>query len=151
MFIPEATGWQTVQSKIWTCEFCLDQERVACNIRQQTEVPPQNVKLLLVGIAPPYVSGVEQKTKARSATNDPKDNLRKLFILPTLADTWENLLTKGVYLIHSVKCAITVKDRHQNPPDYVVDVCAPSHFVQEVMFIRPPELLSLGSRHIVRF
>lgn len=118
--------------------------RVARDIRQQTDTPAQAVKLLLVGIAPPYVAGVTGKVLALSATVDPNDNLRKLFILSTLATSWESLLARGMFLIHSVKCAITPKDGHQNPPDKVVDACAPPHFVNEVEFIRPQRVVAFG-------
>jgi uracil-DNA glycosylase len=140
----DGTAWQTAQDTIWACELCRDHKRVACNIRQQTEVPARDLKLLLVGIAPPYVSGVLQKTRARSATNQPDDNLRKLFILATIPGAWEDLLARGLFLIHSVKCAITVEDRHQNPPDDVVDACALPHFVQEVTLMRPPRVVVFG-------
>ena len=140
----DTIAWRTVQDAIWACEVCRGHRRVACDIRQQTGAPDQDVKLLLVGIAPPYVAGTVQKTRARSATNHPDDNLRKLFILATLPGTWEDLLARGLFLIHSVKCAITVEDRHQNPPDHVVDACAPPHFVQEVKLMRPPRVVVFG-------
>ena len=140
----DTNAWRTVQHAIWACEMCRSHKRIACDIRQQTEAPARDVKLLLVGIAPPYVAGIGQKTQARSATSHFDDDLRKLFILATLAGTWEGLLDRGLFLIHSVKCAITVEDRHQNPPDDVVDVCAPPHFVQEVKLIRPPRVVVFG-------
>jgi uracil-DNA glycosylase len=102
------------------------------------------VKLLLVGVAPPVEEGVEVKTIARSATNHAEDNLRNLFILATLPRSWEDLLARGLFLVHSVKCAITVKDRHQNPPDPVVNACAPPHFVQELRLLRPPRVIIFG-------
>lgn len=136
--------WQTLQDKIWECELCRQQGRVACNIRQQTEAPARDIKLLLVGIAPPYLEGIVEKTRARSATNNPNDNLRKLFILATLHGRWEDLLCQGLFLIHGVKCAITEQDRHQNPPDDVVDACAALHLVEEVMLLRPPRVLAFG-------
>jgi uracil-DNA glycosylase len=84
------------------------------------------------------------KTRARSATNHADDNLRKLFILATLPGSWDALLARGLFLIHSVKCAITLKDGHQNPPDDVVNACAPPHFVQEVGLLRPPRVVAFG-------
>lgn len=135
--------WEAIQAKIWTCDLCCKHERVACNIRQQTQKPDRPVKLLLIGIAPPYVSEVTQKTPAKSATNDANDNLRK-FIEETLRCSWNNLLLRGLFLVHSVKCAIVPKDRHQNPPDDVVDACAPQHFGEELKLIRPPRVVAFG-------
>ena len=133
-----------IQAAIWECEACRDHERVACNIRQQTDVPVHPVKLLLVGVAPPYDEGVEGKTIARSATNHAEDNLRKLFIRATLSFSWEELLERGLFLILGVKCAITVKDQHQNLPGLVVDECAPPHFVREIGLLRPPRVVVFG-------
>jgi uracil-DNA glycosylase len=135
--------WKDIQDRVWSCDLCRAQIRVALNIRQQTEVPAQAVKLLLVGIAPPYVDGVTEKVPALSATNDPKDNLRR-FILATLVTSWESLLAQGLFLIHSVKCAITLKDGHQNPPDKVVDACASHHFVEEIKLMRPQRVVAFG-------
>jgi len=140
----DSRAWQVLQDTIWGCELCRQNERIACNIRQQTEPPVRDVKLLLAGIAPPFVEGIVQKTPARSATNNPDDNLRKRFILATLPASWEDLLTQGLFLIHSVKCAITVEDRHQNPPDKTVNDCAPPHFVQEIQLIQPSRVVVFG-------
>jgi uracil-DNA glycosylase len=135
--------WEDIQAKIWTCDLCCKRERVACNIRQQTQKPDRPVKLLLIGIAPPYVSGVTQKTRAKSATHDANDNLRK-FIEGTLHYSWNDLLLRGLFFVHSVKCAIVPKDRHQNPPDDVVDACAPQYFGEELKFIQPPRVVAFG-------
>ena len=140
----DAMSWKNIQAAIWTCEACRNHERVACNIRQQTDAPTCRVKLLLIGIAPPIEGGVEVKTIARSATNNAEDNLRKLFILATLPGPWEDLLDRGLFLIHSVKCAITMKDRHQSPPDRVVNTCAPQHFAQEIALLRPSRVVAFG-------
>lgn len=137
-------AWNNLQGRIRACELCRGHARVACDIRQETDAPDHHVKLLLVGIAPPYVRGVTQKSRARSATNHPDDNLRKLFILATLRFPWNDLLARGMFLIHSVKCAIVPKDRHQNPPVPVVDACAARHFVEELKLIRPPRVVAFG-------
>lgn len=105
----DAASWIKIQAAIWACEVCRKHERVACNIRQQTEAPIHPVKLLLVGVAPPFEERVDVKTIARSATNHADDNLRKLFILATLPGSWEELLGRGLFLVHGVKCAITVR------------------------------------------
>jgi hypothetical protein len=96
-----------------------------------------------VGIAPPYAGQVQNKTVAKSATNDPSDNLRK-FIMDILVLPWDELLTRGLFLIHSVKCAIVPKDRHQNPPNDVVDVCVPHHFGEELKLIQPARIVAFG-------
>ncbi len=140
----ELTTWRRIQDTIRACDLCRHHARVACNIRQQTDAPARDVNLLLVGIAPPQIKGTEQNTRALSATNNPDDNLRKLFILATLPGSWEELLSQGLFLIHSVKCAITEEDRHQNSPDVVVDACAPPHFVQEITLIQPPRVVAFG-------
>src|SRR2546427_7521045 len=112
----DVKAWKSVQDGIWACELCRKQPRVACDQRQKAEAPGRNVKLLLVGVAPPHAEGITTKTQARSATNNLDDNLRKFFILASLPLTWEDLLSRGMLLIHAVKCAITPKDRHQDPP-----------------------------------
>lgn len=140
----DVVSWTRIQAAIWACEACRDHNRVACKIRQQTDAPTCPVKLLLVGIAPPFEKSVEVKTRARSATNHAEDNLRKLFIPATLPGSWEDLLTRGLFWVHCVKCAIAVKDGHQNPPDPVVDVCASSHFAQEIGLLRPPQVVAFG-------
>jgi len=140
----DAASWTRIQAAICACEACRSHERVACNIRQQTDAPVHPVKLLLVGVAPPFEEGIEVQTIARSATNHAEDNLRKLFVLATLPGAWEDLLERGLFLVHGVKCAITVKDRHQNPPDEVVNACAPPHFVQEIALLRPHRIVAFG-------
>ncbi len=125
------------------CEACRHQGRVVCNIQQQSDAPVQRVTVLLVGIAPPFMEGVVQKTRALSATNNPDDNLRR-FILATLPGPWENLLSQGLLLVHSVKCPITKKDDHQDLPDDAVDKCASPHFIQEVLLLRPPRVVVFG-------
>lgn len=136
--------WKNVQDEIWACELCRKQSRVACDLRQKTEAPDRDVKLLLVGVAPPHAKGITTKTRAWSATNHPDDNLRKFFVLATLGFTWENLLSRGMFLLHGVKCAITPKDRHQDPPIEVTNACAPLHFVEEMKLIRPPRVVVFG-------
>ena len=85
-----------------------------------------------------------RKIPAKSATNNAADNLRSLFILETLHLSWNELLTRGLFLVHSVKCAIIPEDHHQNPPDDVVDTCAPRHFGEELKFIQPPRIVAFG-------
>ena len=135
--------WNEIQERIWSCDRCLNNDRVAWKIRQRTEAPSQPVKLMLVGVAPPHVNGVTTKTLANSATNDPNDNLRA-FVVAALGDPWETLFARGLYLIHAVKCAIVPKDGHQNPPHDVIEACAPHHFVQEILLTQPSAIVVFG-------
>ena len=48
----DPVAWKSVQDAIWACK--------------QTDPPPRRVKLLLVGIAPPFEAGIAVKTRARS-------------------------------------------------------------------------------------
>jgi hypothetical protein len=48
------------------------------------------------------------------------------------------------FLVHGVKCAIVPKDRHQNPPDDVIDLCAPRHLGEELKLIRPSRIVAFG-------
>jgi len=136
-------SWEKIQANIWRCELCSRHDRVAYSIRQQTAKPNRAVKLLLMGIAPPYVRGVIKKKIAESATNDPEDNLRN-FIQEALQLSWSDLLVRGLFLVHSVKCAIVPENRHQNPPNDVVDICAPRHFAEELKLIQPPRVAAFG-------
>jgi uracil-DNA glycosylase len=136
--------WNEVQGRIWCCELCRGHERVACDIRQRTEPPNRSVKLMLIGVAPPHVKDITTKAAASSATNDEDDNLRKLFVVATLGLPWGDLLGRGLFLVHGVKCAIVPKDRHQDPPDDVVDVCAPLHFADELRLTRPLRIVAFG-------
>ncbi len=135
--------WNEIQEKIWHCDTCHKNERVAINIRQQTQAPTRLVKLMLIGVAPPYTSDIGIKTIADSATSDSQDNLRN-FILNVLGGQWESLLERGLLLVHCVKCAIVPKDRHQNPSIEVVDSCATRHFVQEVLLTHPSVVVVFG-------
>jgi hypothetical protein len=94
-------------------------------------------------VAPPYANGIETRTVANSATNNPNDNLRA-FILTVLDRPWEALLARGLYIVHGVKCAIVPKDRHQNPPDDVIDTCAPHHFIREILLTQPHTVVVFG-------
>ena len=91
-----AAPWERVQTKIWDCEKCATNPRVALKIRQRTISPHMSVSLLLVGLAPPYEDGVSVRKVAKSATNDPSDNVR-LFVEETLAQPWNELTGKGLF------------------------------------------------------
>ncbi|MBX3332243.1 MAG: hypothetical protein KF722_17725 [Nitrospira sp.] len=43
-----------------------------------------------------------------------------------------------------MRCAITKQERYQNPPDDVVDACAPPHFIQGVLLLRLPQVVVFG-------
>ena len=135
--------WEEIQKRIWNCTLCERHERVSCNTRQHTEQPVREVKVLLVGIAPPFAGRVQEKTAAKSATNDPGDNLRQ-FVERALGESWEELLGWGLFLVHIVKCAIVPEAGHQNPPDAVVDACAPLHLGQEIRRVRPARVVAFG-------
>lgn len=135
--------WRGIQKKVWACAICHNNERVDCNERQQTPPPDRDVRLLLVGIAPPYRGGTTEKRIARSATNDADDNLRR-FIVATLDSRWDDLLQRGLFLTHAAKCAMVPKNRHQNPPNDVLDACAREHFGEEINLLRPTHVVAFG-------
>ncbi|TKS60351.1 MAG: hypothetical protein EWM73_03137 [Nitrospira sp.] len=140
----EATPWERAQSKIWNCEKCATNPRIALKIRQQTISPKMSMSLLLIGLAPPHEDGVFVRKVAKSATNDPSDNVR-LFVEETLAKRWDALAAKGLFLIHAVKCAIVPNaHRSQDPPPPVVDCCNPVGFAPEFQSLRPPRVVTLG-------
>jgi uracil-DNA glycosylase len=142
--VEAAAPWEMIQSNIRDCEICRGNSRVALTIRQQTVAPKSSVTLLLVGLAPPYEDSVTVQNVAKSATNDPTDNLRQ-FIEKTLAQRWDDLTSKGLFLIHAVKCAIVPKDGgSQNPPRSVVDCCGQIGFAPEFQFLHPPRVVTLG-------
>lgn len=137
-------SWDKAQRDIWECEACRGHPRVAIRIRQQTLAPKNPVALLLVGLAPPHEEGVCARKIAKSATNDPADNLR-LFVEGALAQQWEDLAAKGLFLIHAVKCAIVPNAAgSQDPPRRVVDCCGPVGFAPEFQLLRPPRVVTLG-------
>jgi len=142
--VETAARWDEIQSKIWDCEACRTHPRVAIKIRQRTLPPKMSVSLLLVGLAPPHEDDVSVRKVAKSATNDPSDNLRG-FVEETLAQRWGDLVGKGLFLIHAVKCAIVPNaDGSQNPPLRVVDCCNPVGFAPEFQSLRPPRVVTLG-------
>src|SRR5437879_1834630 len=98
-----AKTWGAIQARIWSCEACKGHGRVQVNLRQQTPEPTVPVRLLFVGVAPPAQGSAVVKTKAKSATNDPRDNLRN-FIETAAGLPWEDLTAQGAFLIHAVKC-----------------------------------------------
>lgn len=137
-------SWETIQTKIWHCEKCATNPRVALNIRQRTPSPGICVSLLLVGLAPPHEDDISERKVAKSATNDPTDNIR-VFVEETLAKSWAELAAKGLLLIHAAKCAIVPNaDGSQNPPPPVVDCCNPVGFAPELRALRPPRVVTLG-------
>jgi uracil-DNA glycosylase len=140
----EAAPWERVQTKIWECEKCATNPRVALKIRQRSISPNVSVSLLLVGLAPPHENGVSVRKVAKSATNDPSDNVR-LFVEETLSQSWDELTGKGLFLIHAVKCAIVRNaDGSQDPPPPVVDCCNPVGFAPEFQSLCPPRVVTLG-------
>jgi uracil-DNA glycosylase len=136
--------WEAIQKRIWSCEACRGHARVKINIRQQTSPPTTPVALLFVGVAPPDQGSPSVRTRAKSATNDTGDNLRK-FIEEAAALTWDGLIAKRAFLVHAVKCAIVPDaDGFQNPPNDVVDRCGPIGFADELQLLRPTRIVALG-------
>jgi len=138
--------WEEVQNQIWLCDKCKNNPRVECHLRQQTNASDvRPVRLLVIAIAPPFRRGLTDKAIAASALNDPQDTLR-LFVERTLEKSWSNLIDQGLFLLHSVKCAIVPdKDGFQNPPNKVVDLCASAYLSEEIHIMRPAVILALGS------
>ena len=138
-----APCWDTAQQGIWRCTMCDADPRVAVNVRQQTESPARPVSLLIVTLAPPFVTSRE-RSRAASATNDTNDTVRR-FIEDTLHAPWAALGDRGVFLLHAVKCAI-VPDTHgsQNPPTETVDRCASQHLAAELDLMKPVVLVTMG-------
>jgi hypothetical protein len=100
------------------------------------------IALLFVGVAPPDQGSPDVRTAAKSATNDPEDNLRK-FIEAAMASRWDDLIAEHVLLIHVVKCAIVPDEEgFQNPPNEVVDRCRPVGFADELLALRPTRIVS---------
>jgi uracil-DNA glycosylase len=137
--------WQIIQQSIWNCSACQNIPRVSPNIRQQTDPPRTLTKLLVIGIAPPYQEGVCEKIRAKSATNDSNDDLRR-FLETYLQLPYDTLTERGLAVLHAAKCAIQPKAQHQNPPHGVVENCSPRHFTLEFHELKPPVVLSLGER-----
>jgi hypothetical protein len=138
-----APRWDGAQRGIWRCATCEADRRVAVNVRQQTEPPARPVSLLIVTLAPPFVTARE-RSLAGSATNEPSDAVRR-FVEDTLDASWAVLGDGGMCLLHAVKCAI-VPDAHgsQNPPARTVDHCAPQHLSSELNVMRPRVLVTMG-------
>jgi uracil-DNA glycosylase len=137
-------AWSTVQQRIWECEACRGHRRVEVNVRQQTGGPERDTALLFIGVAPPDQGSPCGRTRAKSAINDPGDNLRH-FIERATALQWEGLISSGAFLIHAVKCAIVAdEDGFQNPPNDVVDRCCPIGFNDELRLLRPARIVALG-------
>lgn len=138
-------NWQKVQQLIWVCDKCESNSRIECHLRQQTAPPCfRPVRLLVIGVAPPFRQGQITKSVASSATNDPRDNLR-IFVEQSLGKSWPDLLDRGFFFLHSVKCAIVPDDAgFQNPPHKVVDLCASAHLSAEIHILHPAIILALG-------
>lgn len=139
--------WDDIQKRIWKCEKCVGNCRVQLANRQKTPAPTVSVRLLLVGIAPPHNPNAgSARIVAKSATNDPDDNLRT-FVTETLCRPWDDLVAMGLFLIHSTKCAIVPdKDGYQDPPVHVVDLCSPQHFAAEFEFVNASQVVAFGRK-----
>src|SRR6059036_1958981 len=105
--------------------------------------PARPVSLLIVTLAPPFVTA-RRRSRAASATSNPRDAVRR-FIEDALGAPWTALGDAGVFLLHAVKCAI-VRNHHgsQNPPARTVDRCAPQHLASELNVIKPFVVVTMG-------
>jgi uracil-DNA glycosylase len=102
------------------------------------------VTLLLVGVAPPYDATIRARACAKSATNDSADNLRG-FLEQATSMRWDDLISKGVFFIHAVKCAVVPDEEgFQNPSTRVVDRCAGVGFMDEFRMLHPRRVVTLG-------
>lgn len=136
--------WEEIQKRIWSCEKCKGHPRVEINVRQQTSSPTKPCAILLVGIAPPHQDCSTDRIVAKSATSDPGDNLRK-FIEDAVGLQWNDLIAKGAFLIHAVKCAILPDaEGFQNPPNAVVDQCSSVGFIDELYVLCPSRIVAFG-------
>lgn len=114
------------------------------NVRQQTSSPGRMTKLLFVGVAPPYQNSPVIRTIAKSATTDSGDNLRQL-IEAAVALPWDDLVAKGVFLIHAVKCAIVPDEAgFQNPSSDIIDRCCSVGFADELQLLHPTRIVAFG-------
>ena len=138
-------GWRVIQETIWNCSACEGNPKVELNIRQQTDSSSTAPQLLVVAVAPPYLPAISHKLAAKSVTNNSVDGLRK-FLESALDLPWEQLQSRGLIVLHAVKCAI-IPNEHgfQNPSPGIVDACAPRHLALEFDILRPPIVLALGS------
>jgi uracil-DNA glycosylase len=137
-------SWEQVQKRILACEICKGHPRVETNIRQQTLPPRKPCAFLLVGVAPPHQASPCGRIIAKSATNDPGDNLRK-FIEEAVGVQWDDLIAKGAFLVHAVKCAIVPDaEGFQNPPNDVVDQCSSIGFIDELYLLCPARIVAFG-------
>jgi hypothetical protein len=147
--VPEA--FSAIQRSIWECTACAGDARMEIRFRQQTRVIPVFARLRVVATAPPYRAGVERQIEAASVHSDPQDRLRA-FLTKTLALDWEELVQRGLAVVHAVKCAVVPKDReederqHQDPPQSVTTKCAHLHFAREFRELRAPVVMTLGGR-----
>src|SRR5690348_8454053 len=138
------TLWEIIQDGIWACNACKGNCSIELNIRQQTPAPIVPVTLLFVGIAPPDQGHPYTRDKAKSATNDPNDKLRR-FIEAAGNLTWDHLIRHGGFLIHAVKCAIISDvEGFQNPRIEVIDRCSSLWFVHELELLQPARIVTFG-------
>ncbi len=101
---------RSIQALVWTCRRCDQDPRIEVRLRQQTLVFPDDTKLLVVATAPPHRHGTDRQIPALSVHSDPKDRLRG-FLERTLGESWDELVTSGVAVLHAVKCAVVPKVR----------------------------------------
>lgn len=136
--------WTLLQVDVEGCTRCatdLPDVRVECPpglLYPQGIEPPDPVRVLFVGVAPPE--------NGRHFYTDPSDNLRRgLFdVLEQLGRpcrTVDGFIARGFFLVHTAKCAI----RGTTKPDLVVArLCASVHLRKEIECLLPDGLCFLS-------
>jgi len=131
------SDWQILQDEISVCEVCRQQFptiRVDCPpglILPPDLTPPNPVKILFVGVAPPE--------KGRHFYTASQDNLRD-GLFKTLTElgrpcrSMTDFLAHNFLLLHTAKCAIKGTT---SPNLSVAQFCAVQHLKREIELLRP--------------
>jgi hypothetical protein len=125
---PAVRTWALLQEKVATCHLCLTQwpHDVEDPLHlDEIPPPPDDVRILFVGVAPTPVEGQNRGTHFYSSPRDP--------------------LRRDLFFVHAAK----VRPRSKSaPPHECLRMCALTHLVSEVEFIRPKAVYLLGSTHL---
>ena len=136
--------WRDLQGAVHVCSRCdtqLPDAGVECPpglLYPQGIEPPDRVRVLFVGVAPPETG--------RHFYTDPKDKLRRgLFdVLQQLGRTCHDVpafIERGFFLVHTAKCAI----RGTTDPSLPVSkFCASTHLCKEIECLEPDALCFLS-------
>lgn len=133
--------WRRLQAQIALCDQCtarFPKLNVHCPPGDLYPSPPQPVKILFVGVAPPE--------KGRHFYTDPDDNLRRrlfamLHDLQGPCQSIQDFLGYGFFLIHTAKCARrdTIK-----PALSVARFCAAQYLKEEIELLLPDSICWLS-------